>query len=65
MKIQKITCKDRKIGDTRVVNRYAILPITARESDEVRWLEPVRILQQVEESPIDNTMKRWVNMYFV
>ena len=65
MKLPKMSCKGRPIGATRVVNRYAILPITARESDEIRWLEPVRILQQVEISPIDVNMKRWTNIYFV
>jgi hypothetical protein len=60
-----MSCKGRPIGSTRVVNRYALWPMSARESDEVRWLEHVRIYQQVEESPIDVNMKRWANMYFV
>ena len=43
--------KETKIGDTRIVKKFLILPLTLPTKDgsrEKRWLETVRIVQRFE-----------------
>lgn len=65
MKITRLSCKGRKIGEQRVIEKFAFLPITARKSDEIRWLEKVRILQKVTVNPIATDTLKWTNEYFI
>lgn len=65
MKITRLSCKGRKLGDQRVIEKFAFLPVTARKSDEIRWLEKVRILQIVRINPVAIDTVKWTNEYFV
>lgn len=65
MKITRLSCKGRKLGDQRVITKFAILPTGARKSDDIRWLERVSILQTVTVNPIDTGRLKWTNEYFV
>jgi hypothetical protein len=65
MKITRLSCKGRKIGEQRVISKFAFLPTIARKSDEIRWLERVRILQTVRINPIATDTLKWTNEYFV
>ena len=65
MRITKLSCRGRKIGEQRVIEKFAFLPTTARKSEEIRWLERVRILQIVRVNPIAIDTVKWVNEYFI
>ena len=65
MRIIKLSCSGRRIGEERVISKFAILPTTARKSDEIRWLENVRILQRVTVNPMATDSLKWTNEYFV
>lgn len=65
MRITRLSCSGRKLGDQRVVERFAFFPTTARKSEEIRWLERVRILQIVRVNPIAIDTVKWVNEYFI
>ena len=63
MRIIRNNCKGKKIGDTRVIAKFALLPMT--NADEIRWLERVKVFQIVEKSPFDENLKVWSNLYFL
>ena len=65
MKITKLSCKGRKLGEQRVITKFAFLPTTTRKSDDIRWLERVSILQTVTVCPWDTGRNKWTNEYFV
>lgn len=65
MKITRLSCKGRKLGEQRVISKFAFLPTIARKSDDIRWLERVSILQKVTVNPIDTGSLKWTNEYFV
>ena len=65
MRIIKLSCSGRRLGEERVISKFAFLPTTARKSDEIRWLENVRILQRVTVNPMATDSLKWTNEYFV
>ena len=51
--------------DERVVTKFALWPVTARNSDgqrETRWLEVVNVRQKY--NPIDTMREGWCSMEF-
>ena len=65
MKITRLSCRGRKLGEQRVISKFALLPTVARKSDDIRWFERVSILQTVTVKPWDTNSLKWTNEYFV
>jgi hypothetical protein len=65
MKITRLSCKGRKLGEQRVITKFAFLPTGTRNNEDIRWFEKVRILQSVTVCPWDTGRNKWTNEYFV
>ena len=59
-----------KLGDKRVVRRFAWLPTTTKEDNYYVWLRFVKVSQEVKTSPVVrysivvHTLV-WVNIFFI
>ena len=65
MKITKLSCKGRKLGEQRVITKFAYLPTSARQSEYIALFERVSILQTVTVCPWDTGRNQWTNEFFV
>jgi hypothetical protein len=60
--------KNTKVGETRVVSKFAFLPISCK--GEMRWLEKVKVRQEYMEvvdftnCPV-GSYSTWINLEFV
>ena len=66
MKFKK---RNLKLGDKRLVKKFAWFPITTKEDDYYKWLCFVRVGQEVKRSPIVRYgivvhILVWVNIFF-
>jgi len=68
MKIQLRKLKSR-LGEQRVIEKFLWLPVQI--GDDIRWLERVRIVQEVIEVDVGGSMEwgnyayKWLNVKFV
>ena len=58
-----ISRKIPSLGDTRIITKFALLPITA--GGETRWLQSVRIEQTLEENGTYGVDTVWDNTRFI